>query len=137
MRTSLYQYVKFYRKFPKIVQTASGHSRPPLSWSHYIELLRVEDPEARAWYEREAAGQMWSVQTLSRNISTQWYHRLLANHADLGTIPNVGMPDMEAYAEHLAYIKNPVICSPLTFIAGAARASRVVTGLRLGPRPTK
>jgi predicted nuclease of restriction endonuclease-like (RecB) superfamily len=108
-RTSLYQYVKFYRMFPEIVQTASGQSPQLLSWSHYIELLRVEDPHARAWYEREAADQAWSVRTLSRNISTQWYHRLLANHADLSAIPNVGMSDAEAYAERLAYIKSPVI----------------------------
>ena len=108
-RTALYQYVKFYRMFPEIVQTASGQSRPSLSWSHYIELLRVEDPEARNWYEREAAEQGWSVKTLSRNISTQWYHRLLANHADLSAIPDEGMSDAEAYAERLAYIKNPVI----------------------------
>ena len=108
-RTSLYQYVKFYRMFPEIVQTLSGQSPQMLSWSHYIELLRVEDPDARAWYERDAAEQAWSVRTLSRNISTQWYHRLLSNHADLSAIPNVGMSDAEAYAERLAYIKSPVI----------------------------
>ena len=82
-RTSLYQYVKFYRMFPEIVHSVSGQSHVLLSWTHYRELLRVEDPDARAWYEREAAEQAWSVRTLSRNISTQWYHRLLANHADL------------------------------------------------------
>ena len=108
-RTSLYQYVKFYRMFPEIVQTASGQSSPALSWSHYIELLRVEDPEARAWYAREAAEQTWSVKTLSRNISTHWYHRLLANYADLSNNPDLGMSESEAYAERLAYIKNPVI----------------------------
>jgi len=108
-RTSLYQYVKFYRMFPEIVQTASGQSHPALSWSHYIEHLRVEDPEARSWYAREAADQTWSVKTLSRNISTQWYHRLLANHAGLQDIPDLGMSESEAYAERLAYIKNPVI----------------------------
>jgi hypothetical protein len=47
-RTSLYQYVKFCRMFPEIVQTAPGQSPQLLSWSHYIELLRVKDPDARA-----------------------------------------------------------------------------------------
>lgn len=108
-RTSLYQYVKFYRMFPEIVHPSSGQSRALLSWTHYRELLRVEDPDARIWYEHEAAEQVWSVQTLRRNISTQWYHRLLANHADLSAIPNMGMSEAEAYAERLAYIKNPVI----------------------------
>lgn len=44
--------------FPEIVQTASGQSFPRLSWSHYIELLRVKDNRARAWYEQEAASQV-------------------------------------------------------------------------------
>ena len=43
-KRSLYQYVQFYRLFPEIVQTASAQSLPPLSWGHYSELLRVEDP---------------------------------------------------------------------------------------------
>lgn len=120
-RTSLYQYVKFYRMFPEIVQMPSGQSRLSLSWSHYIELLRVEDPDARAWYEHEASEQMWSVKTLSRNISTQWYHRLLANQADLSETPNEGMTPAEAYAERLAYIKNPVIGEFL----GLSEGSRV------------
>lgn len=108
-RSSLYQYVKFYRMFPKIVQTPSGQSLPLLSWSHYAELLRVEDADARAWYEREAIEQTWSVRTLSRNISSQWYHRLLSNQSSLANIPNVGMSPAEAQTERLAYIKNPVI----------------------------
>lgn len=86
-----------------------------LSWYHWVELLRVEDPDAREWYAREAAKQGWSVRTLNRNISTQWYHRLLANHADLDDISNVGMSFSEAYAERLAQIKNPVIAEFLGF----------------------
>ena len=63
-RASLYQYVQFYRMFPEIAQTASAQSLPRLSWSHYIEPLRVKDDRARARYEREAANQGWSVKAL-------------------------------------------------------------------------
>lgn len=38
-------------------QTASAESRLgafPLSWSHYVRLLSVEKPHARAFYEAEA-----------------------------------------------------------------------------------
>ena len=32
---------------------------------------------ARQWYEKETAKQTWSVITLQRNISSQYYYRLL------------------------------------------------------------
>lgn len=48
-----------------------------LSWSHYAALLQVKDKAARDWYEKEAAEQTWSVRTLQRNISSQYYYRML------------------------------------------------------------
>ena len=48
-----------------------------LSWSHYLILLQVDDIDARTWYEKEALEQYWSVRTLQRNVSTQYYYRLL------------------------------------------------------------
>ena len=39
--------------------------------------MQVKDPDARAWYEKEAAEQTWSVRTLQRNISSQYYYRML------------------------------------------------------------
>ena len=44
---------------------------------HYAVLLQVKDKEARDWYEKEAAEQTWSVRTLQRNISSQYYYRML------------------------------------------------------------
>jgi len=39
----------------------------PLSWSHYVLLVRrVESPEARTFYEREALRGGWSVRQLDR-----------------------------------------------------------------------
>lgn len=68
-RTSLYQYVRFYRMFPEIVHVASGQSRILLTWTHYRKLLRVEDPEVHAWHEREAADQSWNVGGCFRETS--------------------------------------------------------------------
>jgi len=39
--------------------------------------MRVSNPEARSWYLRETVEQSWDVRTLDRNISTQYYERLL------------------------------------------------------------
>lgn len=41
--------------------------------------MRVENPEARLYYLKEAAEQGWSVRTLERNISTFYYQRLLSS----------------------------------------------------------
>ena len=40
-------------------------------------MLQVLDKEAREWYENEALGQTWSVRTLQRNISSQYYNYIL------------------------------------------------------------
>lgn len=47
----------------------------PLSWSHYVHLMSVENPRARAFYESEAIRGGWSVRQLDRQISTQFYQR--------------------------------------------------------------
>jgi predicted nuclease of restriction endonuclease-like (RecB) superfamily len=47
----------------------------PLPWSHYVRLLSVKSPEARAFYESEAVHGGWSVRQLDRQIATQFYER--------------------------------------------------------------
>lgn len=47
-----------------------------LSWSHYLQLLRVEDPLARRFYEIEAAKGNWSVRWLNRQICSSLYERV-------------------------------------------------------------
>lgn len=75
--SSLYKFVRFYKEFPEILDLASPKSLSLLSWTHYRVLLQVNDKEARDWYEKEAILQTWSVKTLQRNISSQYYYRLL------------------------------------------------------------
>ena len=57
------------------MNTLCSKSNRLLSWSHYKTLLQVFDKEAKEWYENEALGQTWSVRTLQRNISSQYYYR--------------------------------------------------------------
>jgi predicted nuclease of restriction endonuclease-like (RecB) superfamily len=35
-----------------------------LTWTHYRSLIRIENPQAREWYAKEAAEQGWSVRAL-------------------------------------------------------------------------
>jgi predicted nuclease of restriction endonuclease-like (RecB) superfamily len=47
----------------------------PLSWSHYVRLMSVEDDFARWFYEEEAIRGAWSVRQLARQIGTQFFER--------------------------------------------------------------
>lgn len=70
-------------RYPAGSDFSSGFS-PLLSWSHYRALMRVEDAEARDFYEREAAECGWSKAQLERQIQSSYYQRILANRGEAG-----------------------------------------------------
>ena len=43
-----------------------------LSWSHYLILMRIENPDARSFYEIECAQQQRSVRQLSRQVEQSY-----------------------------------------------------------------
>lgn len=47
-----------------------------LSWSHYVELLTIEDDSERQFYEIEAKENSWSLRELKRQLSSSLYQRL-------------------------------------------------------------
>ncbi len=49
---------------------------PLLSWTHYLTLMRVDNPQARAFYEIEAARESWSTRELERQVASLLYGRL-------------------------------------------------------------
>lgn len=106
-RTNLYRYFRFYTLYPKIVDTVWQQSF--LSWSHYKLLINIDDAKARNWYEKEAYKNAWSVRTLQRNISTQYYYRMLSSQVK----ENIKNDDEEIIVDekikHLEHIKNPLI----------------------------
>ena len=65
-----------------ILQTLSGILGPPplrpftLSWTHYVFLLGVKDPNERSFYEIEATEQNWTVRHLKRQFDSGLYERL-------------------------------------------------------------
>lgn len=60
-----------YSKYPKC-ETLSHK----LSWSHYYELLKVEDDLTRAFYERQAIADNWTIRELKRQKKSGLFHRL-------------------------------------------------------------
>ena len=136
-RNNLYRFASFYRSFPnmfymlnnnlKIVPAVMGlfnevdiYSRVVtekairLSWTHYGIILQESDAEARAWYENEAANEMWGTRTLQRNVSTQYYHRLLKSQ-NKEVVRNEMKEKTSSLQDKLEYLKNPVIAEFLGF----------------------
>jgi predicted nuclease of restriction endonuclease-like (RecB) superfamily len=49
---------------------------PNLSWSHYVELIKITRSEARQFYALEAVKNNWNVRELRRQISSLLFDRL-------------------------------------------------------------
>ena len=71
-RANLQNMRNFYLLYP-ICQTLSSK----LSWSHYCELLSINDEKKRSFYEKETVQANWSVRELKRQIKTSLFERLL------------------------------------------------------------
>ena len=114
-RSNLYHCLRFYKMFPEIVDVASRQFKNLLSWTHYRTLLQVEDEKARIWYEKEALEQMWSVKTLQRNISSQYYYRMLKTQRQ--DLVENEMKELTAGYQNDKYefIKSPVVAEFLGF----------------------
>ena len=66
-------------RLSKVTIPEEALSRMPkftLSWSHYLILMRIDNPEARRFYEIECAQQQWSKRHLSRQVGSSLYERL-------------------------------------------------------------
>ena len=140
-KTNLYNYIGFYQNWPEIFHAVSGKSiegelanifhamsgksvnvidaiRPNspirLSWTHYRIILQEPTEKGRAWYENEAAKEMWSTRTLQRNVSSQYYHRLLQSQ-DKATVHDEMEQLTKPLQDKLEYLKNPVVAEFLGF----------------------
>lgn len=47
-----------------------------VSWSHYLQLMRIENEDERSFYEIESAKSGWGVRTLQRQYNSSLYERL-------------------------------------------------------------
>ena len=141
---NLYHFISFYKSFPNFFYAASGKSADEeyenifyavsrksakdinilqsltakypirLSWTHYRIILQELTAEGRAWYEHEAAKEMWSTRTLQRNVSSQYYHRLLQSH-DKALVHDEMVQLTKPLQDKLEYLKNPVVAEFLGF----------------------
>ena len=61
-------------------------SKPTLSWSHYLKLMRIENPEERRFYEIEASNNHWSLRELERQYDSSLYERLALSRDKQGVM---------------------------------------------------
>ena len=47
-----------------------------MNWSHYVELLKIDDPLERSFYEKETETEHWGVRELKRQMKSMLFHRL-------------------------------------------------------------
>jgi predicted nuclease of restriction endonuclease-like (RecB) superfamily len=80
-RTNLQHMRAFYQAYPN-----RDALRRELSWTHYRLLLRVEKPEARAFYEAEAVNARWSTRELERQIHSLLFERLALSRDRAGVL---------------------------------------------------
>lgn len=102
------------RKSENILQSLRAKSPIRLTWTHYRIILQEPSTEAREWYEQEAACEMWSTRTLQRNVSSQYYHRLLQSQ-DKEVVRKEMKQLTTPLQDKLEYLKNPVVAEFLGF----------------------
>ena len=127
-KRNLYNFVSFYKMYGSlyscengIVQSVIAQSSPILSWTHYLVLIQELNADARRWYESEAASQNWSVRTLQRNVSSQYYYRILASQRkDLVEKEMLELTAPLQSPDPTEFIKNPVIGEFLGFTADSS-----------------
>ena len=66
---------QFYRLYP-----IASAVRTQLNWSQYKQLIAIEDPDKREYYELESVNNCWTGRELERQINSMLYERLLLSN---------------------------------------------------------
>ena len=112
-KRNLQYFRKFYLYFPDAaIVNACVHN---LNWTQFRSLLRVSDENARIWYMNEAAKEGWSSRTLDRNISTQYYDRLLKSPTKENVIAEMKEKTSDYQKNSFELLKNPIMAEFLGF----------------------
>jgi len=72
---------QFYEAFP--IYATLSHK---LSWSHWIEVLKIDDPLERSFYLQQAQIENWSIREFKRQKSASLFLRLAASKDKAGIL---------------------------------------------------
>ncbi len=68
--------LELIRKFYLTYKIAKSPISQSISWTHYLQLMRITNEEERTFYEFETVANNWSVRELSRQINSSLFERL-------------------------------------------------------------
>jgi len=77
-----------------------------LSYSHFLKLLRIDEPLKRLFYEVQAIKNSWSIRELDRAINTLTYERIGLSKNKNGMLKKLQNMDLQAASD---VIKDPFI----------------------------
>ncbi|MDP2432227.1 MAG: PDDEXK nuclease domain-containing protein [Pseudomonadota bacterium] len=80
-RSNLVYMRLLYQRYP--ISQKPSHQ---LSWSHYVELLKLDDELERGFYEKQAIAERWSVPELKRQKASSLFLRLAASKDKVGIL---------------------------------------------------
>lgn len=105
----------FYSTY-QIRQTASAEFTSsslvkhfPLSWSHYVALLGVDNEQGREFYETEALRGGWTERQLRRQIGTQFFERTALSKDKVAMLTKGGKAKPEDKVTPEEEIKSPFV----------------------------
>lgn len=78
--------IKFYREFPDIEKVATLSQQ--LTWSHFVELLPIEDEVKRNFYAIMCCNENWNVRTLRERRKSMLFERTAISKKPDITIKN-------------------------------------------------
>lgn len=122
--TNLRNMRRFYQAFP-IRETVSLE----LSWSHYNVLSRIENPNARQWYQTEAAQQSWSVRALERQIGNLYYERLLSSRDKAPVAAEAQAKTTALASDPKEFLRDPYILDFLNLESGRYQEADLEQGI--------
>lgn len=85
-KSSVFKMVKFYQEFPEYEKVATLSQQ--LTWSHFVELLPIEDELKRDFYAVMCKNENWSVRTLRERKKSMLYERTAISKMPEETIAN-------------------------------------------------
>ena len=85
-KTSISRMIKFYQEFPDFEKVATLSQQ--LTWSHFVEILPIQDELKRDFYAAMCMQENWSVRTLRERKKSMLYERTAISKKPEETIKN-------------------------------------------------
>ena len=76
-RANIWNMIHFYQDYGSVQSLTER-----LTWTHYCELLSINDKDKRSFYEKECINAKWSVRELRRQIQSSLFERLLLSNGN-------------------------------------------------------